>query len=851
MKGSALARPITLAIGGLAALLAVAMMVSTLVAITVHQSNCATDVPPGAGPVSVANFGVLAGIRIASWNTYARNSTGRIAAGIASIGRTADVIGVQELNPKSRREAVARALPGFGVSEGNNSVQIFWRKSTVDLIAQGSNKVFDVERIESGVAGTSIGPKSIQWVQLRQKATGAVFFVVNHHIIPSIENGRRPDDRKPRRLALYHRQMAAMVKLVAKLRSIGPVMVTGDFNIDARADAQRQDPRWPYVQLGRLGMWSSWRALEAPASGTHGRRLIDYVWVTMATARPAVQSILGKYGSDHSAVVVSFNGTAAPKAASSPSPTPPPSTGADIQNQLQNRRRASSGTGAVPTVMGLTDQQMKIAETAYVTTLQVAREKGWSALATDYAAVIALSTAMKESDLLAYPPSHRPDRNGDMGLFGQRIKTGWYATATTPEGRRRQVLDPIYGTRAFLLGVRVTEAAIAQARREGTEPAGERPGYMITGLVQVKGWENLSVSVAQHRVQRSAFPNMPALKETIGRALVAAFKKRIDPNAAAPAGTPAGDPCLPDQQDVATNDTALDCPATDMAGERGLKPSALYALRCVADKFPQIKTIGGYYQTNAGEHPLYRAIDIMIPNWQDADGIALGTQIAEWVRTNHKQMNVMYVVWRKKIWNVQRNQEGWRQCGTPVASCYSGPDPSAAHLNHVHVSVYPGNPPGFSKAVKTVGGDSGPDLPAGATSWLMPMTKGSYRVGCSITCRRGHTGQDFPAAGGTNLVSATAGTVVRSEALRDRSGNFRSYGNLIVIRPAGQASTEIYYAHLSSRDVQTRQTVQAGQHIGRVGSTGNSSGPHLHFEIRVGGSPRDPMPILRQQGVRP
>ena len=819
--------------------IALCLIAGGLVSILAAVTSCGpTGSDFGSAPVVVGNSGSVRDIRVASWNTYAYNSTGRIVAGIAEIGRTADVIGVQELNPERRRNAVERALPEYGVSAGNNSVQILWRKATVQLMAQDSVKVFDVERIESGVAGTSIGPKSIQWVQLRQLSTGAVFFVVNHHIVPSIENGGRPDDRKPRRIALYERQIEALTKLVTKLRTIAPVMVTGDFNVDARADARVQDPRWPYVRLGSQGLWSSWRAVGEPASGTHGRRLIDYVWVTMASARPTAQTVLGRYGSDHNALVVTLNGAGSLKPSSSP---PPMAAAAQVAADRQAPR-----SNPVPTVVGLSGQQMRTAQAAYIATVQVAKEQDWSPAATEHAAVIVLSTSLKESDLLADPNSRRPDRYGDMGLLGQRTRLGWY-------GRPAQVLDPGYAVRAFLLGHRVTQQAHDEAVAHDVEPAGAA-GYLIPGLIQVKGWETLSVSVAQHRVQHSAFPTMPPRLEALGQALVAAFKRTISPDSIGPgAEDQPADPCAtqqPQRQGPSGPDSGLDCPATQMAGERGLKPSALYAFRCVADKFPQIHDIGGYYKTNAGEHPLYRAIDIMIPAYDSPDGIALGTEIADWVRTNAKAMNVMYVVWRKKIWNTQRDAEGWRQCGTPAAGCYAGNDPSAAHLNHVHVSVYPGNPPGFPKTTSS-DPTSGPDLPTEGAAWIMPIADGSYRIGCSIACYPGHTGQDFPAADGTNLVSATAGTVVRSEALRNDNGNYRSYGNLIVIRPTGQPGTEIFYAHLSTRDVRAGQTVTPGQHIGRTGNTGNSKGPHLHFEIRIGGNPHDPIPILRRYGVQP
>jgi murein DD-endopeptidase MepM/ murein hydrolase activator NlpD len=96
-----------------------------------------------------------------------------------------------------------------------------------------------------------------------------------------------------------------------------------------------------------------------------------------------------------------------------------------------------------------------------------------------------------------------------------------------------------------------------------------------------------------------------------------------------------------------------------------------------------------------------------------------------------------------------------------------------------------------------------------------------------------HTGIDLPAAGGTPVGAAGRGCV--TSAGYDSGG----YGNLVVIQHrAGMTS---WYAHLSRISVRPRECVVAGTRIGRVGATGNASGPHLHFELRVGGAAVDPL----------
>ncbi|WP_405667300.1 transglycosylase family protein [Streptomyces sp. NBC_01166] len=106
-----------------------------------------------------------------------------------------------------------------------------------------------------------------------------------------------------------------------------------------------------------------------------------------------------------------------------------------------------------------------------------------------------------------------------------------------------------------------------------------------------------------------------------------------------------------------------------------------------------------------------------------------------------------------------------------------------------------------------------------------------------------HTGVDFPVSTGTSVKAVASGKVVSA-------GWAGAYGYEIVIRHSDGRYSQ--YAHLSSLHVREGQQVGSGQRIARSGSTGNSTGPHLHFEIRTGpgyGSDIDPLAYLRAGGV--
>jgi murein DD-endopeptidase MepM/ murein hydrolase activator NlpD len=111
-----------------------------------------------------------------------------------------------------------------------------------------------------------------------------------------------------------------------------------------------------------------------------------------------------------------------------------------------------------------------------------------------------------------------------------------------------------------------------------------------------------------------------------------------------------------------------------------------------------------------------------------------------------------------------------------------------------------------------------------------------FRVHPIYGTTRLHTGMDLAAPAGTPIKAAADAVVVSA-------GPHGGYGLAVVLDHGSALAT--LYGHMSRLDVRPGDVVHRGDQIGLVGSTGASTGPHVHFEVRVAGSPVDPTPYLR------
>ncbi|MFF9406606.1 M23 family metallopeptidase [Streptomyces anandii] len=129
--------------------------------------------------------------------------------------------------------------------------------------------------------------------------------------------------------------------------------------------------------------------------------------------------------------------------------------------------------------------------------------------------------------------------------------------------------------------------------------------------------------------------------------------------------------------------------------------------------------------------------------------------------------------------------------------------------------------------------------------FVLPVTQrglSAYFGQAGVNWMSVHTGIDFPVSYGTTVMAATDGTV--------RTQWNSAYGNMLIV--TAKDGTETWYCHLSSYRVPSGTVVKAGTPIAYSGNSGNSTGPHLHFEVRpAGGSPIDPLPWLRSHGLDP
>jgi murein DD-endopeptidase MepM/ murein hydrolase activator NlpD len=106
---------------------------------------------------------------------------------------------------------------------------------------------------------------------------------------------------------------------------------------------------------------------------------------------------------------------------------------------------------------------------------------------------------------------------------------------------------------------------------------------------------------------------------------------------------------------------------------------------------------------------------------------------------------------------------------------------------------------------------------------------------------RMHEGIDLAGGYGSPIVAAVEGTVVYA-------GPESGYGRVVKI--VDWDGTQTWYGHMSRFLVKAGDHVSAGQEIAVVGAAGDATGPHLHFEVRIGGVPVDPIPFLAARGVR-
>ena len=143
----------------------------------------------------------------------------------------------------------------------------------------------------------------------------------------------------------------------------------------------------------------------------------------------------------------------------------------------------------------------------------------------------------------------------------------------------------------------------------------------------------------------------------------------------------------------------------------------------------------------------------------------------------------------------------------------------------------------IAAAARKLGNSTGIETGSGSGQWQFPVagaaigSNAGWRLHPILGYTRCHAGADISAGSGTPIVAVANGVVISA------SGG-GGYGNYTVISHGGNLTSS--YAHQSRMAVSSGQSVKRGQVIGYVGSTGLSTGPHLHFEARVAGAPWNP-----------
>lgn len=352
-------------------------------------------------------------------------------------------------------------------------------------------------------------------------------------------------------------------------------------------------------------------------------------------------------------------------------------------------------------------------------------------------------------------------------------------------------------------------------------------GNFYQRLLAVKDYRSLTPpSLAAHRAQRNADPDAYTVMWDDAAEMLQAL-----------AGTPAA------QLSQSTT-------RTYQLGDN-VKPVTASVANAVGSMFG-IKTVGGWRSGTSERwdqegHPAGLALDFMTNDIPD--GVQVGNQMVDYLIANADSIGVKYIMWQQRSWTAAR---GWRAMADRGSVTQN-------HMDHVHLSLK------ADAAGVMTGGAVANDpecVPAdelGATSvvgtsgWAQPIAvrpgQRSYgmRKHPVYGTMKMHEGQDFGSPCGTAIFAAADGVV----AFAAKRGG---YGHLIILdhgtdSAGSQVTTRYGHMYANGLLVGVGERVTAGQKIALVGSDGTSTACHLHFEVRINGSPTDPIDYLQRNGV--
>ncbi|MEV6768928.1 peptidoglycan DD-metalloendopeptidase family protein [Nocardia sp. NPDC051030] len=289
--------------------------------------------------------------------------------------------------------------------------------------------------------------------------------------------------------------------------------------------------------------------------------------------------------------------------------------------------------------------------------------------------------------------------------------------------------------------------------------------------------------------------------------------------------------------------TEPNCPATGLAAETGLQDGALRVLRCTVARFGTMDMRGVINDDAYPDHRAGRAVEFIVGADQ-----AKGDSIVSFLQENAAAFRIDYVIWKQRSWTPGAS------AGIAWNPLEDRGDTARNHMDRVQVTIkaaaststVPVVSPSVSLAAMPGTVNEAGRL-SGAGRRQYPLAAGAFTISDVFGARGGtHMGVDMAAPAGTPIYAASDGLVVAS-------GPASGFGDWVVIDSLDESGKRYstVYGHMYDNGifVRTGDIVTMGQHIADVGSNGESSGAHLHFEVvpggrLTGGHQVDPMPWL-------